>query len=192
MANETTSASKMEERVRKYVEEARDSRLTRTASEITKEVDSSEENYRKAFKLFDFVKDEVPYNSKDSGLQRSPIETLREGGNCADQTVLLASLLNEIEVYSYIQSLANDEDDHHANLYIGFEREKKAEDELGNWYGDITFCSHKSEDMTWFISDPVYSEHVGDIKSLADDGFFYMKEGEYWKTELRAAAPLLT
>ena len=122
----------------------------------------------------------------DRRLNRTPAETFEEGGNCVDRCILLGSIWATLSLSSELLSIrAEDSDDAHltAVATVPDIDEDRTPEELTTELVQI-YTDHLSRDVastdifTWIdngdlhlIADPVFSDHVGDIKSMVDHGF---------------------
>lgn len=125
--------------------------------------------------LLEYVEEEIPYDfSLPGGYNRAPVETWRKGGNCVDQSVLLASMLISIGIGCRLARLKKDAIRGHLIVEVFFEvpNVDRVIDDLDNFYSrsltgrEYFYERDNANRGYWFICDPTGSRHVGDAKGL--------------------------
>lgn len=177
--------------------------LTDTANEILEKKGvsrSCEDPVKIAFNLHRYTHKQVKYESRHdpspSRRFRSPLETLENGGNCEEQSVLLASLLESKDVRTQVLALEPREPpEPHLSLrcYLGDGTEHKGSqirELLGgvaemidtpilSAIADPPRCLGK---VRMYYADPEFCRYLGDPGYFQSQG--YMKrEGTEWLCE---------
>ena len=144
---------------------------------------------RNVARIFNYVRDEVEYNNVGSGFNFEPEKTLKRGGNCVDQSVLLCSLLESQGFTTILFSIGSSSSGHHTCAGVCFMTKDltKVWNDLAKFYTDglggtkFSFTSHVpvDENHKFTVADPEFSNYVGDISSLVDDGYC-QRRSEGW------------
>jgi hypothetical protein len=132
--------------------------------------------------LHRFVYTRVEYDDDlGAGLNRSPQETVRLDGRCADQALLLYALYSEAEFEARITALEEiDGMGQHALVEVGFPAPpNRIIDQLGSFYrdhdivtaGTYRYFSASAEAMVFFVADPTSSRYIGDDTGLKEMGY---------------------
>lgn len=111
---------------------------------------------------------------------RSMLDTFRNGGNCVDKAVFLASLLSHVDNVETRFTEVERAPEGHVLLetcFPGFER-SEIEEQLINFhrrnhdFGSYQFAWEKNRrnKSPWFIADPGLSRYIGDVKALKEKG----------------------
>lgn len=154
-----------------------------------------------------YVRNEISYekrgfaggNPRD---YRPPEEVWRIGGNCGEQTILLASLMCSVGGIETRTMGLSREDNRigHRLLEVKFlNYPDNVVDILKNFYGRTTrytveepyfvWTCHPDNRYTWMIADPRMSSHLGDYSSLESKGYiddfedtweWYQLDSEYY------------
>lgn len=121
---------------------------------------------------------------------RSMIETFRNGGNCVDKSIFLASLLTHVDGIETRFTKVERKPDGHVLLQTRFPGYTKpqVEDHLLSFYkknhdfGKYRFAweENNRDQSDWIITDPGLSRYIGDFEALQEEGFTKMKKGG-WK-----------
>lgn len=146
---------------------------------IRNKLDNSESSVLAAA-LHRFVYTRAEYGDDlGAGLNRSPRETLKKNGRCADRSLLLTALYREAGLDSRITSVAEiDGSGYHGFVEIGFSTDsRRIIEQLDQFYRDYDVISSgeyhffEMDDMHYFVADPVSSRYVGDISGLEKMGY---------------------
>lgn len=133
-----------------------------------------------------YIAEKVGYESRGSSPNRRrfrpPTEAWKMGGNCEEQSVLLASLFASVRgVDSKLISVGKPDGSNHLLVFSGYvlssDRvlEKLKEFYRTDYHFDYEFGSGFSwqmrDDVCWIFSDPEFSTYIGDTGSLTHDGY---------------------
>lgn len=133
-----------------------------------------------------FVNTQVGSAEGDRKRNRTPEETVDEGGNCVDRCILLGSIWATMSVPSELLSITGEgHDAAHltavATLPACEERPspESLTDALVRLYADIPSHSLGPDDINvWtedgdlrVVADPIFCDHVGDVGSMVDHEF---------------------
>jgi len=114
---------------------------------------------------------------------RSPTETWKRGGNCEEQSILVASLLNMVKgtETKVLSVVTGDRSAAHLVPMVGFYLGgSKVYDKLESFYREDFHFRYNLRngvhwtvdgDLSWFSSDSEFSVFLGDTESLADSGY---------------------
>ena len=144
-----------------------------------------------------YIYNKVSYESRGSSPNRRrfrpPTESWHKGGNCEEQTVMLASLFASINgVESKVLSVANTSDDYHLLVFAGFDLPADGvKSRIKGFYSDyktfgmgydsgFSWQNDSSNGVTWFFADPEFCVYLGDTGSLKRDGYV-VDTGGGWK-----------
>jgi hypothetical protein len=121
---------------------------------------------------------------------RSMIETFRNGGNCVDKSIFLASLLTHVDSVETRFTKVERKPDGHVLLQTHFPgyTQARVEDHILSFYeknhdfGKYQFAweENNRDQSNWIVTDPGLSRYIGDIEALQKEGFAKMKKGG-WK-----------
>lgn len=135
----------------------------------------------------------ISYESRhyDSGSRR--FRTLhdihRNGGNCEEKTVFLASLLRPVSGINCRFVSVKRDGAYHLLLQLQFTRSRKTRvlRELAQFYeqsenfdGPSVSFHHEGGRRPWLIADPEMSKYVGDISTLESKGYLTV-DGNGWE-----------
>lgn len=140
-----------------------------------------------------YTMDELPVSRRKTRVEnpdiRSMIDTFRNGGNCVDKSIFLASLLSHVENVETRFTEVEREPDGHVLLetrFPSFER-PEVEEELLNFYRDnhdfgsyqFAWEEDRRNNQIWIITDPGLSRYIGDVKPLREEGFAKIEENSW-------------
>lgn len=156
--------------------------------------------------LHHYLYNEIKYIPKPirTSNPKTPVQTLeRKGGNCEEQSILLASLLSQITgVQARILSIQNPEEYNHVLLETHFPhsspedvvdtvKEIYAEHDRLQETPDALYAEQDSEQRTWFITDPEQSHWLGDMNSLFNSDWAHKTENSWQWNKMRFRGPPL-
>jgi len=133
-------------------------------------------------KSLEFVKGVGRDESLPSGFNRSPVETVREGGKCVDLSVLLASILKVEDVKCRMVIIPRK----HQLVEVGFSDPGRVGSDLNGFYmKDNQYFFEKDNESYWFVADPSMSDFVGDISGLKKNSFVKVSGGDWnWSCDV--------
>jgi len=117
---------------------------------------------------------------------RSMIDTFRNGGNCLDKSIFLASLLSHVDgVESRFTEIERRPDGHILleTRFPGFDREEVEERLLSFYQWNHDFGSYQFAweerygKSVWVVTDPGLSRYIGDVEALREEGYAETEEG---------------
>lgn len=142
--------------------------------------DDTVETIRLAAALQRFVHTRTEYGEElEVGLNHSPTETLQNGGNCADQSLLLYALYREAGIQARITAAQQvTGGGSHAFVECGFETDpQRVIDVLSEYYNQTGVISSgrfhffEADGVTYLIADPVAARFLGDQSGLDEMGY---------------------
>jgi len=175
----------------KYVEH---SGLNSILQNILRKYDAESWNtVSKAAACHFYTTHEIPIDHRMTVLEEDPdirslLDTFRNGGNCVDKSVFLASLLTHVDGVETRFSEIERRPDGHILLDTRFpccDREE-VEEELLNFYqqnhdfGTYQFAWEKRYGKpVWVVTDPGLSRYIGDVEALSEEGYAETEEDDW-------------
>lgn len=137
-----------------------------------------------AAEILDFVHNKISYDhSVSSGFNRPPEVVLEKGGNCVDQSVLLSSLLESLDVVTRIVSAdkmdGSGTGHDFVEVFLKDRSYKRICNQLDSFYRRDKnlhgfhhwFWVDEDRGGFWFFADPTRSDYLGDIQELVEDEY---------------------
>ncbi|MFC6954756.1 hypothetical protein [Halorubellus litoreus] len=138
-----------------------------------------------------FVRTHVGSAESDQRVNRTPKETVADGGNCVDQCVLLGSIWATMSVPSELLSI-NSQERNASHLTAvatvpptdNRPSSEALTDELVRLYDALPSRTVDPDDVhVWtddgdlrVIADPVFCDYAGDVESMANQGFLTVED----------------
>lgn len=192
--------------VEEYIQ--RVDRLEEVPDVIFDEYDVDTESWaEKAFFIHQVIS-EVAYESRHESFEsrefRDPKTIIEEGGNCQEQSVLLASLLTLVDITVLVVGLEGSDVENHLSLYCGAERNEESIAELVNLAYEHTELTENDAliseiyqqnglgfsggtEVQVFCCDPVMSNWIGDSRALEQQGYLQtLEDGYEWQCDVTA------
>jgi len=117
-------------------------------------------------------------------------------GDCEDQSVLLCSMYEALDLDSALLTLANGNGGGHVSTLVEIPGdEDRKTDELRLFYYRVfdeyheTISIEQLKGRTWFVSGSTMTDYVGDISGLERQGYVHRTGGDTWEwTNLKIAS----
>lgn len=137
---------------------------------------------------------EIPIDHRMTVLEEDPdirslLDTFRNGGNCVDKSVFLASLLAHVDNVETRFTEIERRPDGHILLETRFpslDQEQVEEQLLGFYeqnhdFGTYHFAwEERYGKPVWIVTDPGLSRYIGDVEALSEEGYAET-EGNGWE-----------
>lgn len=134
---------------------------------------------------------ELPVSRRKTWLEQNPdirsmIDTFRNGGNCVDKSIFLASLLSHVDGVESRFTEIERRPDGHVLLETRFPRfdREEVEEELLSFYqqnhdfGSYQFAwEERYGKAVWVVTDPGLSRYIGDVDALREEGYAETEDG---------------
>lgn len=143
--------------------------------DLLKDISPGPHNAGYATELHKYVSEEIDYpDNVDSGYTRKPSYTLEQGGNCADQTVLLCSMFENASVDYKIVRVRSKDGGNHVLPVASFPNRELVHDFIESEASRcIPTVLHGCD---CYPVDPVHSEEIGDSTHLRLNGYSLLTE----------------
>ena len=132
-----------------------------------------------ACEILRLVHDNVSYDETvGANFNRGPVKTWNRGGNCVDQSVLLASMLKAAGFRCRLTTVHHGEEGH-MYLEVLFEAElDELRDSIQNYLSTKDksplhrmFGHTEVDNGVWMIADPTCSRFIGDAAGVYQEGY---------------------
>lgn len=124
---------------------------------------------------------------------RPPTECWEKGGNCEEQSVLLASLFGSVRGVEsrWVSVRKRGGGGDHLLVFAGYRLDSKGvEQRLKDFYDGSEnfdksyrngFAWQNRDGVSWFFADPEFSSYIGDYGSLERDDYLWMLSDSNWE-----------
>jgi len=132
-----------------------------------------------ACELLRLVHDNVSYDeSVGANFNRKPVETWDRGGNCVDQSVLLASMLKAADFRCRLTTVHHGQEGH-MYLEVFFEAElEELKESISDYLSTqdkrpvlMQYGYTEDDNGLWLTTDPTCSRFVGDAAGVLQEGY---------------------
>lgn len=194
-------------RIEQYTDYTRTD-LENTADDILRyEHKSTSDPVEIAFYIHHYLYREVEYDDRHEANRsiRGPQDCLSYGGNCEEQCVLLASLLESKGIPTQFVNLMKEDVAHLSCRCRITHGDSKAAEQIvdlcestptiDDYQKAISIVDSKNggllsanQKQRWYFADPVMGTYLGDPSGLRDTGYI-TKSGFEWKCDIRGYDP---